>query len=112
MNCWFRLLPEFTSDTKAIVVDFDTTAVRVLQEDLVKLSERMVSVVTGGIATVAEGREPLGLEINESHDIFLRPLNLIETPADGSEQDEPDEPDEPAPPPEDDPPTGDDDPDS
>lgn len=93
-----QLLPAFEADPDRFLVDHDYTNVRAMQDDQDALAERMVKVVNGGLATVREGREKLGMPVDESHDIYLRPLNLIEVRADELGQ----KPD-PVDPPEDDP---------
>ena len=76
-----QLLPQFESRARELKVDFDLSEVRVLREDQDKIADRWVRVVQGGLATIGEGREAMGLDVDDSHDVFLRPLQSIEVPA-------------------------------
>lgn len=77
-----QLLPDFEGDAAQFMqVAFDTTQMRILREDENKTSTRVIAEVSGGLATVKEGREKLGYPVDDSHDVFLRPLQLIEVPA-------------------------------
>jgi hypothetical protein len=88
-----QVLPEFVGkDRGRMVVDFDLTEVRVLKEDQDKIADRMGDLVTSGIAKVSEAREKLGLSVEDEHDIYLRPLNLIEVPS-GPDAEETEQPD-------------------
>ena len=80
-----QLLPNFEPDPEAFEVGFDLSRVRVLQEDRMKQAGRLNTMVAGGWATVGEARREWGgLPVDETHDIFLRPVNLVAVPADGS----------------------------
>jgi HK97 family phage portal protein len=72
-----QLLSDF-GDTKGVAVQFDTSGVRVLQEDQNSLAARMGKMVTDGIAMVSEARNATGLPTGPEHEYFLRPANLIE----------------------------------
>jgi HK97 family phage portal protein len=87
-----QLLAEFESDPEGFECCFDLTDVRVLQEDRMKQTQRVVATVNGGVAMLSEGRRALGLPVNESHEVFLRPANLVairdgEATPDGSRED-------------------------
>lgn len=77
-----QLLPAFEPNPERFLVDHDYSTVPAMQEDQDALAGRMVKLVNGGLATIREGREPLGLPVDDSHDVYLRPLNLIEVPKD------------------------------
>lgn len=77
-----QLLGDFESDPWSFVLDFDLTEVRVLQEDRAKQAQRLSNAVVGGWMSVAEARREAGLPVSEAHDVFLRPLNLLASPAD------------------------------
>lgn len=88
-----RIMPDFVGKLRRqMVVDFDLSEVRVLKEDQDKIADRMERLVTAGIAKVSEAREKLGLSVEDEHDIYLRPLNLIEVPS-GPEAEETEQPD-------------------
>jgi HK97 family phage portal protein len=75
-----QLLPDFgaTDDRE---IEFDNSNVRVLQEDENAKAARWGNLVNGGLATVAEGRNAIGLPVEPYHEVFLRPANIIEIPA-------------------------------
>jgi hypothetical protein len=73
-----QLLPDF-GDTAGVAIQFDTSGVRVLQEDENAKAQRWINLVNGGLAMVSEGRNAVGLPVEPEHDVFLRPANLIET---------------------------------
>lgn len=82
-----QLLPDFdTSPNRSL--RFDTSDVRALQPDEDKAWSRVDAGVRGGWATVADARRAAGLEVEPQHEIFLRPLNTVEVPADGQPADE------------------------
>lgn len=60
---------------------WDTSEVKALQDDEVKAATRWNTMISGGWAEIYEGREAMGLEVDDSHRIFLRPAMAIETPA-------------------------------
>lgn len=62
-------------------VFWDTDEVLALQEDEDKKTDRWVKRVNGGWATVAEARRAAGLDVDDSHEIYLRPISMIEVPA-------------------------------
>ncbi len=82
-----QLLPDFEDEEelKRTFVKFDNSNVRALQDDQVKVTTRARMGVGGGIMTVAEGRELMGLPTDETHDVYLRPAALLTVPvADGA----------------------------
>lgn len=78
------LLPDFETD-KRVGVAFDTSNVRVLQEDMDKLHERVRGDVQAGIVSVARAQGRLGYHVDESQNVYLRALNLLERPEGSSE---------------------------
>lgn len=76
-----QLLPDFESNPDVLEVSWDRTDVKALQDDLDELADRWNKMVAGGWAEVAEAREAFDLPVDESHRIYLRPVNLIEVPA-------------------------------
>lgn len=76
------LLPLFPQSANLDVV-FDTSGVKALQEDEDKKAERWNKMVLAGWVQVAEAREACGLEVDDSHRIYLRPISVIEVPASG-----------------------------
>ena len=76
-----QLLPDFETDLSRYEVTWDNSEVRALKDDEGALYERYSRGIVNGWLTVGEARERLGWEVDESHNIFLRPINLIEVPA-------------------------------
>lgn len=75
------LLPDFERSVDGWVVDFDTSKVRVLQEDQDKLAERTDRMVRGGWMRVDEAQKTMGLPVDDSQAVYLRPLTQIAVPA-------------------------------
>lgn len=74
------LLPDFGKIT-GLEVAWDTDEVLALQADEDKQATRWNTIVAGGWAQVAEAREAFGLDVDDSHRIYLRPISMIEVPA-------------------------------
>ncbi len=79
-----QLLPDFEPNLDKVHVGFDLSNVRVLQEDQNKLAARWDKLVNGGWVLVSEGRRAMGLEVDSSHDIYLRSFNKLEVPKSGT----------------------------
>lgn len=75
-----QLLPQFESNPESFQIDFDNSNVRALQDDEDKIATRYTGLVNGGIATVAEAREKVGLPVEDMHRVFHLPINIIEVP--------------------------------
>ena len=65
------------------VCEFDVTKVRALSEDMDDLYKRVNTGVQGGWITIGEARKVVGLEADDRHDIYLRPLNTVQITEDG-----------------------------
>ncbi len=76
-----QLLTEFEDDTSGWQVAYDLSEVRVLQEDENKKAERVGKMVLGGFVTVADAQRETGMPVDETQNIYLRPLQMIEVPA-------------------------------
>jgi HK97 family phage portal protein len=59
---------------------YDLDQVRALSEDKKEQVLTMNSAVQGGFVTISEARQALGLEVDKSHEIYLRPLNMMAVP--------------------------------
>ncbi|MBW8638985.1 phage portal protein [Hoeflea sp. WL0058] len=86
------LLPDFSKGRTAEEVEYDVSDVQALQDDLDKLFSRMDTAVRGGWAMVYEAREAAGLDVDDSHRIYLRPFSAIEVPAGAPPRVEPADP--------------------
>lgn len=70
-----QLLPDFESRIELFRVVFDTSDVRILQEDKNKESERLVAQWRAGIAFLSEVRSKLGYDVEAEMDVLALPLN-------------------------------------
>ena len=61
--------------------EFDVSEVPALAEERLKNAQGWDTMVRGGWAEVAEGRAAMGLDVDDSHRVFLRPFSAIEVPA-------------------------------
>lgn len=77
------LLPDFSGDD--VMCEYDVNNVRALQTDMDNLYNRVNKGVSGGWITIGEARKVVGLEVDEKHNVYLRPLNMLQVPADGSD---------------------------
>lgn len=73
------LLPLFPK-TQGQTVDWDTDDVRAMQEDEDKKTERWNKRLGSGGVTIYDYRVALGMDADDSHRIYLRPMSLIEVP--------------------------------
>lgn len=74
------LLPDF-GNPAGLDLALDTSEVLALQDDEDKETERWNKRVLGGWVEVAEAREAAGLDVDDSHRIYLRSISMLEVPA-------------------------------
>lgn len=74
----FQLLPDFEPDPFEWRFGFDLSKVRVLQEDLYRQALRLAIGLREGAITVAEFRQPLGLDVTDTDKVYLRQSNQVE----------------------------------
>ena len=77
------LRPEFGGNDNQYC-EFDVDNVRALAVDKDNLYKRMNTAVQGGWVTIGEARKVVGLEADNRHDVYLRPMNMIQVTEDGS----------------------------
>ena len=77
------LRPEFGGNDNQYC-EYDIGGVRALADDKDNLYKRMNTAVQGGWVTIGEARKVVGLEADNRHDVYLRPLNMIQVTEDGS----------------------------
>ena len=77
------LRPEFGGNDNQYC-EYDIGNVRALADDKDNLYKRMNTAVQGGWVTIGEARKVVGLEADDRHDVYLRPLNMIQVTEDGS----------------------------
>ena len=80
------LLPEFGT-TENRRVRFNLNNVPALWEDLNDKSERIVKQMMSRMITVGEARAKLDYPVDESHDIYVQPVNVIQLPSSGMADD-------------------------
>ena len=71
----YQLLPEFENNDN-IYCKYDIESVRALSQDQDELYKRMNQAVSGGWATIGEARNMVGLPADDTHNVYLRPLNM------------------------------------
>lgn len=74
-----RAMPELVR--RGETVEFDTSRIAALEEDRHSRSQSWNTMVQGGWAEVVEARRAMGLDVDASHRIFLRPFSMVEVPA-------------------------------
>ncbi len=75
------LMPDFMrSSANNEVVEFDTSQVTALEEDMNERATRWNTLIAGGWAMISEGRRAMGLDVDDSHDVFLRRAAIKEVP--------------------------------
>jgi len=72
-----QLLPDFEARPERARVRFDTTHVPMFAEDESEKAERIVKMVQGGILRVDRAQEMLGLEVDPSQAVYLRPSSAV-----------------------------------
>ena len=73
-----QLLIDFEDDMNLWRIGYDLSEVRVLQEDENKLTERTVRQVLSGTIKIKDAQRIMGLPVDETQDIYLRPFNVLE----------------------------------
>lgn len=80
----FSLLPDYGEEPWSWRVGFDLSKVRVLRDDEDKRLRSLDVGIRGGWVRVSEGRRAIGVTVEAADEIFLRPMNYVEVPVDGS----------------------------
>lgn len=75
------LMHEFSGGNKALKLRFDTSEVRVLQEDRQRLHERTREDMRAGMVDVATAQARLGYPVDERQRVYLRSPLMLEVPA-------------------------------
>ena len=75
------LVPDFNGSNQ--MCDYDIQSVRALQTDVDNLYKRVNMGVSGGWITIGEARQVVGLNVDKKHDVYLRPLNMIQVDENG-----------------------------
>ena len=72
------LIPDFGDSD--MMCDYDIQNVRALQTDMDELYKRVNMGVSGGWITIGEARKVVGLDSDEKHNVYLRPMNMVQIP--------------------------------
>ncbi len=72
-----QLLPDFQSQTRRYRVRFDSSGVAAFTEEESERSDRIGLQVTRGILRVDRAQALLGLEVDETQKVYLRPSNAV-----------------------------------
>lgn len=72
-----QILPDFQSQTARFRVRFDASDVSVFQEEQNLTADRVRQSVLAGLLRVDRGQGMLGLEVDETQKVYLRPTNTI-----------------------------------
>lgn len=70
-----QLLPDFQSQTARFRVRFDDSDVSAFQEDDDLFAKRVTGLVQGGLLRVDRAQQMLGLEVDETQRVYIRPAN-------------------------------------
>ena len=73
------LLEDYTNDDSTYCA-YDLNEVRALASDKDDTYKRMNMGVAGGWITISEARKAANLDTDDTHDIYLRPLNMVAVP--------------------------------
>ncbi len=83
-----QLLSDWVEDLVNWRVIYDTSEIRVLQEDQNKLAVRINTMVSGGYMKIMDAQRIMSLPVDETQDFYLRPFTSL-TVRSGQEQEEP-----------------------
>jgi len=68
-----QLLPDFVSQTRRFRIRFDTSDVSMFPEDEAAREDRILKRVAAGVMRVDRAQAALGLEVDETQKVYLRP---------------------------------------
>ena len=81
-----QLFDDFVDDLEGYLIDFDTSAVRVLQEDENEKWARYGKAASDGLIPISDFRRGVGLPVDdELHDVYLRDARIVAIRVDSSE---------------------------
>jgi hypothetical protein len=72
-----QLLPDYQSQLRRFRVRFDTSDVAAYQEEDDATAQRVGTLVQAGILRVDRAQEIMGLEVDETQKVYLRPSNSL-----------------------------------
>jgi HK97 family phage portal protein len=71
-----QLLPDFVAQTRRFRARFDESDVSAFQEDDQAFAARIQGLVTSGLLRVDRGQQALGLQVDQTQRVYLRPSNI------------------------------------
>lgn len=71
------MVPEVMSQTRRFRIRFDVSSVPAFQEEEHELTKKIALQVTTGLLRVDRAQEQLGLEVDDTQEIYLRPTNVV-----------------------------------
>lgn len=78
-----QLLSDFVPDYEDRErIEFDISEAASLKEDAGELTDRVVKLVGAGVLRVDRAQGMLGMEVDDSQQVYLRPLTIMPVPAD------------------------------
>jgi HK97 family phage portal protein len=81
-----QLFDDFVDDLEGYLIDFDTSDVRVLQEDENERWARYGKAASDGLIPISDFRRGVGLPVDdELHDVYLRDARIVAIRVDSSE---------------------------
>jgi HK97 family phage portal protein len=87
-----QLVPDFNANARRYRIRFDTSSYAAAQESEGAKAERVAMLVEKSVLRVDRGQAMLGLEVDETQQVYLRPANTVAVDpaatAGGDEQDE------------------------
>lgn len=75
-----QLLPDFETNLRKFRVKYDLSEVRILQEDETAKTTRKLAELTAGAITLGTYLRETGREADDSHDVYLRNMSIVEVP--------------------------------
>lgn len=83
-----QLLPDY-GQIAGLVLDFDLSTIRILQQDQNELAERAVRLYQGGIITRGEARLLVGHEAKPIDDVYVHEVAMLDDPEGQKQQPQP-----------------------
>lgn len=83
------LVPDFVAQSRRFRLWFDTASVPAFAEEETEQANRVIALVGGGILRVDHAQEMLGLEVDETQDVYLRATSSVAQPAEEDPVDTP-----------------------
>ena len=72
-----NMVPEMMSQTRRFRIRFDVSSVPAFQEEEHEHTKKVALQVSSGLLRVDRAQEALGLEIDDTQQIYLRPTNVV-----------------------------------